>query len=88
MQTDCWPSSGTQAQTIPREALSDGTFSQMKLGQGENSEQFEAGEKKKDPEMQHKAEGHRRHPSALFALVKADGLSHESQAFLFSAAAF
>ena len=37
-------------------------FSQVKLGQGENSEQFEAGEKKKNPEMQHKAVGRRRHP--------------------------
>ena len=90
VQTDCWPSSGAQAQTTPRQALSDGIFPQMKLGQGENSEQFEAGEKKKktNPEMQHKAEGRRRRPPASFTLVKANGLSHESQAFPFSAAAF
>lgn len=36
--------------------------------------------------MQHKAVGPPEHPSALFALVKADGGSHESQAFLFSLA--
>ena len=65
----------------------------MKLGQGENSELFETEKKKKIQKCNIKlgggggGRGGGWHPPALLALVKANGLSHESQAFLFSAAA-
>lgn len=45
VQTDCWPSSGRQAQTKSLQALPGSIFLPMKLGQRENSKQLEEGKK-------------------------------------------
>lgn len=67
----------------------DSISPQIKLGQRENSELSEKGKiKALKCDIKLVGRGQRNIPPTLFALVKAGGLSHEPQAFLFSAAAF